>query len=375
MSRLSSWDDVVTNFSSRLSKWKLKTHSIGGHLTLIIYVLSSLPLYYMSSFKVPKGVLSNMETIRRNFFNGVENAEKKIHIWVRGALDNPPSYSRRSLWLYIISKVKKLSNKGIDLLSLVKKKIRNGEATFFWNDVWLCDFPIKQTYPRLYFLNLDKHASVASKLRDNSLSSCFRRSPRSDIEEEQLFLLILNTSSVILSNIIDRWTWRLDSSSFFSVKSAREFIDDSFLPKAGVSTRWVKFIPIKINIFAWRVSLNKLPTRLNLSLRGVDIPSIICPLCSIAVESTPHLLFSCQLARQLMLKVVRWWELKYQDFLSYDDWLLWLNNLRVFKRFKDVFEDLLFDEIVRLSFYWCSSRCSSNFDWNAWMKNRSSIDL
>ncbi|GJX92218.1 RNA-directed DNA polymerase, eukaryota [Tanacetum coccineum] len=266
MSRLGSWDDVVAKLSSRCSKWKLKTLSIGGRLTLIKYVLSSLPLYYMSSFKVPKGVLSKIESIRRNF------------------------------------------SMGIDLLLLVKKKVGNGEATSFWNDVWLGDSPLKQTYPRLYLLELDKHASVAFKLRDNSLTRSFQRSPHSD------------------------------SLGVFSVKSAREFIDDSLLLKADVPTRWVKSIPIKINIFSWRVSLDKLPTRLNLSLRGLDNPSIICPLCSIAAESTSHLLFSCQLARQLLIKVARWWELEYQDFLSYDDWLFWLNNLRISKRFKDMFE-------------------------------------
>ncbi|GKD24375.1 hypothetical protein Tco_1230589, partial [Tanacetum coccineum] len=59
---------------------KLKSLLIGGRLTLIKSVLSSLPLYYMSSFKVSKGVLSKMESIRRNFFNGVENAEKKMSL-------------------------------------------------------------------------------------------------------------------------------------------------------------------------------------------------------------------------------------------------------------------------------------------------------
>ncbi|GKD85569.1 RNA-directed DNA polymerase, eukaryota, partial [Tanacetum coccineum] len=268
MSRLSSWDDVIAKLSARLSKWKLKSLSIGGRLTLIKSVLSSLPLYYMSSFKVPKGVLSKMESIRRNFFN---------------ALDNSSSYSRRSPLLDIVNEVRKLASKGIDLLSLVKKKVGNGEATSFWND------------------------------------DSFRRSPRSGIEEEQLLLLISNTSSVILSNISDRWSWLLDSSGDFSVKSTREFIDDSMLPKTDVPTIWVKSIHIKINVFAWRVSLDKLPTRLNLSLRGLDIPSIICPLCSIAVQSTSHLFFSCQLARQLMIKVVHWWELEYQDFHSYED--------------------------------------------------------
>ncbi|GJW19103.1 RNA-directed DNA polymerase, eukaryota [Tanacetum coccineum] len=278
MSRLSSWDDVIAKLSARLSKWKLKSLSIGGRLTLIKSVLSSLPLYYMSSFKVPKGVLSKMESIRRNFFNGVENAEKKMSLigWnkilaskkngaiygIRGALDNSSSYSRRCPWVDIVNEVRKLASKGNDLLSLVKKKVGNGEATSFWNDVWLGDFPLKQMYSRLYFLELDKHVSVVSKLRANSLISSFRRSPRSGIEEEQLLLLIFNTSSVILPNISDRWSWLLDPSGDFSVKSLREFIDDSILSKMDVPIRWVKSIPIKINIFAWRVSLDKMPTRL-----------------------------------------------------------------------------------------------------------------
>ncbi|GKF70179.1 hypothetical protein Tco_0203236, partial [Tanacetum coccineum] len=123
-----------------------------------------------------------MESIRRNFFNGVENAEKKMSligwnkifaynrallfkwIWrflangaslwsrfisaiygIRGALDISSSYSRRSPWLDIVNEIRKLASKGIDLLSRVKNKVRNGEATFFWNDVWLGDFPLKQT--------------------------------------------------------------------------------------------------------------------------------------------------------------------------------------------------------------------------------------
>ncbi|GJY05619.1 RNA-directed DNA polymerase, eukaryota [Tanacetum coccineum] len=290
---------------------------------------------------------------------------------------------------------------GIDLMSLVNKKVGNGESTSFWNDLWLGDSPLNKRFPRLFFLEVDKNISVATKLRDSSLTESFRRPPRSGIEEENLLLLIANTSSVMLTNISDRWSWQLDSFGVFSVKWVREFIDDSLLPRSAAHTRWIKHIPIKINIFAWRVSLDKLPTRLNLSLRGLDIPSIICPLCSIYGESTSHLLFSCLLARQLMCKVARWWELEYHDILSYEDWLGWLNNLRCSKRFKDMFEgvcyttwwviwkhrnqvlfgtnlsriDLLFDEIVRTSFYWCSSRCNLNFDWNSWMKNPFSFSL
>nr|GEX19889.1 RNA-directed DNA polymerase, eukaryota [Tanacetum cinerariifolium] len=159
-------------------------------------------------------------------------------------------------------------------------------------------------YPRLYYLDLDKQSSVATKLRDSSLISSFKR-PRGGIEEEQLKLLVDSTSSIVLPQISDRWIWMLDSSREFLVKSAQCFIDDSLLPKAGVPTRWVNVISIKINIFSWRVCFDKLPTRLNLSLRGIDIPSILCPFCNIVVESTSHLILSFHLARQLMLKVAQ----------------------------------------------------------------------
>nr|GEZ36071.1 RNA-directed DNA polymerase, eukaryota [Tanacetum cinerariifolium] len=78
MSRHSSWEETISKLSFGLSKWKLKALSIGGCLTLIKSVLSSLPLYHMSIFKCPMGVLKLLESIRRNFFNGVANSDKKL---------------------------------------------------------------------------------------------------------------------------------------------------------------------------------------------------------------------------------------------------------------------------------------------------------
>nr|GEU71371.1 RNA-directed DNA polymerase, eukaryota, reverse transcriptase zinc-binding domain protein [Tanacetum cinerariifolium] len=68
-------------------------------------------------------------------------------------------------------------------------------------------------------------------------------------------------------------------------------------------------IPIKVNVHAWRVFLDELPTRANLSLRGMDIPSIAFPLCNLAVESSSYIFFACPLARQVWRKNLIWWEL------------------------------------------------------------------
>jgi hypothetical protein len=55
------WKRVEERFEKRLSSWKGKHLSTGGRLTLINSVLSSLPMYMMSFFSVPKGVLKKLD--------------------------------------------------------------------------------------------------------------------------------------------------------------------------------------------------------------------------------------------------------------------------------------------------------------------------
>ncbi|GJY59136.1 RNA-directed DNA polymerase, eukaryota [Tanacetum coccineum] len=88
--------------------------------------------------------------------------------------------------------------------------------------------------------------------------------------------------------------------------------------------------------------MDKLPTRLNLSLRGVDIPSILCPVCDVAVESTSHILFSCPLARDVLCKVMTWWDLDTPNILSYEEWLCWFSNLHIHKQAKIILEGVFY---------------------------------
>nr|GEX22155.1 hypothetical protein [Tanacetum cinerariifolium] len=98
---------------------------------------------------------------------------------------------------------------------------------------------------------ISSESSKASRLKGYLSCFVFRRVPRGGIKEEQLRLLDNSLSHIILPEISDRWTWNLESSGEFSLKSARVFIDDSLLPKANAATGWIKVVTIKINIFAW----------------------------------------------------------------------------------------------------------------------------
>ena len=68
-SRLIFWEPLINRINSRLSGWKSRHLSLGGRLVLLKFVLSSLPVYALSFFKVPSGIVSSIESILNNFFS------------------------------------------------------------------------------------------------------------------------------------------------------------------------------------------------------------------------------------------------------------------------------------------------------------------
>nr|GEY55493.1 RNA-directed DNA polymerase, eukaryota [Tanacetum cinerariifolium] len=289
-------------------------------------------------------VLKNLESIRARFFNGAEvNSKKsswvrwkkvkaskdtgglgvsrlfdlnralmfkwiwrfivqKESLWARvisalhgedGKIGKTLSPKYTLLWLSIVKEVEVLKSHGIDLLSYMKPIWGNGVNTSFWNVPWRGEMAFKVSAPRIYMLESMKGISVADKLAH------------------------------------DRWSLSLNGLGEFTVASVRRVIDDNMLPTGNSKTRWIKEVPIKINIHAWKVKSDCLPTRVNMSRRGIDIESISCPLCNSIPESSSHLFFACNFARDIMRKIHRWWEVDNMDFVSYEDWLDWLGNTRL----------------------------------------------
>ncbi|GJZ41921.1 RNA-directed DNA polymerase, eukaryota [Tanacetum coccineum] len=366
--------------------WIVEEDGCGNYLDSVVSLNHQKLNQQPFVFKVPKGVLKTMESIRSKFFNGVDSSDRKISwvawdnvlasklngglgvssffalnralllkwVWrfisgdgslwckviqaIYGSKFDLHVTDQPSIWCSILREVKSLKDSGFDFSSHCKKRIGDGSCTSFWYDIWLADAPLCVQFPRLFALELDKEIVVANKMGASSVSASFRRDVRDGAERQQWDDLSSIMNSVVLSSSKDRWTCDLSGDGEFKVKVIRNFIDDLFLPSSDVATRWVKFIPIKVNVFSWRARRDRLPTRVNLSRRGVLLDSHLCPLCNAAMEDVQHVFFRCDVARVVLRKICRWWDLDWQEICSFSDWDAWFLSFRLSSRLKSILE-------------------------------------
>nr|GEW23231.1 RNA-directed DNA polymerase, eukaryota [Tanacetum cinerariifolium] len=380
MSRKHAWNEVEEKVISRLSRWKMKTLSIG---------VVSLTV---QSRRVKKRLRGLMFKWLWRFYS------QKHSLWTKvikaiygedGSFDKVGVSGGRTCWKSIVQEVKVLQGRGVNVHDFIKLKLGNEDCSRFWIDKWYEGEVLKRLFPRVYALELNKNVSVSSKLNAPRLDTSFRRIARSGIEETQFNSMVEIVKATSLMPCDDRYTWSLENDGTFSV------IDGNRFQEVSLSTRWVKSVPIKVNILAWKVKSNALPTCFNISRRGIDIDSIDCPICKMGVETTSHVFFQCNVVRQIMRKISSWWSVDYMEVNSYEDWRAWLVSTRIRSSLKGIIEGiyyglwwvmwnfrnkllfdtktpekaLIFNNLVSSSFYWFKYRCKASFKWDDWLKN------
>lgn len=79
------WNPITDNMRDKLSPWIGRLLSIGGRVSLINSVLTNLPVYHMSFFKMPNKVIGDVVKLQRNFlWHNV--GEKKGVDWIRWSI-------------------------------------------------------------------------------------------------------------------------------------------------------------------------------------------------------------------------------------------------------------------------------------------------
>ncbi|GJU76062.1 RNA-directed DNA polymerase, eukaryota, reverse transcriptase zinc-binding domain protein [Tanacetum coccineum] len=118
--------------------------------------------------------------------------------------------------------------------------------------------------------------------------------------------MLVEISYTETNEVEDTFVWSLGTDGSFSIKDARFTIDSKILPSLAPSTVWYKNIPQKVNIFIWRLILDRLPHKLNLSSYGIDIQAITCFSCNGNVESSNHMFSKCNIAKDIWMLVRKW---------------------------------------------------------------------
>ncbi|XP_039130342.1 uncharacterized protein LOC120266746 [Dioscorea cayenensis subsp. rotundata] len=329
-SRKQDWESLVTKVRGRLSSWKSSYLSMGGRLTLVNSVLSALPTYWMSLFRLPKWVIKAIDRIRRDF------------LWSSPDIDHPGC--RLVAWKNIC-RAKEQGGWGIlDLstfnLSLLGKwrwkmmgcvsvQVKSGFESLFWKDRWLNGLVPMNIWPDEF---------LASTIPHRTVRELVLLLEKPSFVNEPDVVQILSSLNVASMGDNDKKVWGLTSNGVFSVKSFYGSLNDGGLRCPIANTFWKGPCPKKVNIFNWLAWKNKILSLENLAKRRCNrLPNDMCVLCHADVESTDHLFLKCHFSREVWAYLCRF--LQFPELPQSMDqlWSVWRSALRPAAR---VFGDL-----------------------------------
>ncbi|GJT19944.1 RNA-directed DNA polymerase, eukaryota, reverse transcriptase zinc-binding domain protein [Tanacetum coccineum] len=289
------------------------------------------------------------------------------------------------VWYQIVKLRNDFLKVNINLPSIFKIKLGNGQSTSFWHDPWIGGSPLEDSFPRLYRLDTNPNCNVFYRkptdivhVSSDHLVSfgpedttsppgllfqwAWRREPRTTPELEELANLVSLLSQLHLTISEDTWECSIDDSRCFTVKGMRSYITSMSPPASYVATRWNRVVPLKV--------------------KGVDLDFVSCPLCDDGIETEDHIFVHCKVAKELWLDVLKWWRIPnvsfpfLQDLVHLADhtplgekftkflnvvvkttiWSIWRYRNNVIFSAKKPSKDLIFNDIKMYSFNWIVSR-------------------
>ncbi|KAK3231067.1 hypothetical protein Dsin_002948 [Dipteronia sinensis] len=393
------WKNVVQWIEKRLVPWKKRFLSKGGRLVLVKSVISSIPSYFMSVFKIPSGVASTIESLQRNFFWGDGDAKRKLHavdwasvckskrnggLGIGRILDKNKGLLAKwvlrfgketeSLWKkvicakyrisayslvwdwkalaagsFFVKSVGSLFVEGTSSANIIRKGLKviigNGGRAQLWSDIEWNSIQLKRAFPRIFALARDKVGLVKDFgrwLNSKWVSEVQFRRPPFDWENNQWLSFLEELTNVKIRRAVsDDKVCSFNPKGSFSVSSFRRCLEEDQL-EGGVldDLNWHGFCPSKFEIFVWQLLRGRVMVAEVVQHFGIRIDAgIHCPFCNGSTESIDHLFLHCAWTRSFGARL---WDVV---------WSTW--EARNQKIFKDAPADLGYNiDLVRFRVAW-----------------------
>ncbi|GJY70812.1 RNA-directed DNA polymerase, eukaryota [Tanacetum coccineum] len=376
MAKHKGWEPIIDKFNTRMSRWKVSMLSIGGRTTLLSLVLGALASKAKGGLGIGSLEALNHALIQKwrwRFLN-TPSALWVMTIKAIHGLNGDFSFFNFSVkgngvWARIVKDINAMNDQGFIPHHLLKRNVHDGRTTRFWKDVWMGDTPLQHQFPRLFRLEVNQDCMVRDKWNDgwNWIWSRLISGGTTSIQLSNLSTLL---NSIILTEARDEWMMLL----FWTPPYQLDGVD----------------------LFRRKSTSSYSVLSVNISIKGVELESIICPNCSSSLETVQHSLWACIHATCVWHKVFTWLDLPYtspaslQDVYAYIDqlhfqkdrklmlesifgvvlWTLWSfqNNL-IFSNLHSARNEI-FDKITSTSFLWYTNRNrKANISWTRWMQN------
>ncbi|KAJ4771274.1 RNA-directed DNA polymerase (reverse transcriptase)-related family protein [Rhynchospora pubera] len=330
---------LIEKVESKLAGWKNKLLSRAGRLTLVCSVLSSIPIFFMSVFKLPSWVIKSLDKLRRSFLwgrSGSSNRGFSLLAWDRVCLPKKlggfgvlnlkvlnMSLLLRWLWRIFDRPSSQWSTIAKSLIASRYQQAPLGWSThgsFFWKDLlelrhvfsistsvtigdgnrtlfWYANWGNGYLH---FFNNLSKPVTPKLTVRkvllepETSLQAPWSR-------EVHDAVLLLHTGQV--NQELDVVNWKWNASGTFTVSSAYQMLIAGGKTNFPAFTIWKLKLPFSVKLFAVLLFHNRLLTQEALHKRNIMVQPG-CVLCSSAnLETAPHLFSICPFAVQIWQKL------------------------------------------------------------------------
>ena len=365
------WDPVIRKIEAKLSKWNQRFISLAGRITLINAVLTALPLFFLSFFRVPSAIMHKISAIQRKFLWGGKQEGRKIawvswrqccspkhkgglgirdiqslnqallfkwkwmmfqqpdQLWTRiliskyngwRGLEHGPRKQYFSTWWADLRVIFQHQNV-INAANQIRWKLGRGDKFLFWEDPWGDEgVSLKDQFPELFNISSQRDfrvAEVGSWTENGWVWNMVWRRHLFDNEVQLASKFIDHIHQISLNdNLNDTWVWTAESTGIISTKSVYQVIKPELPVEGqhlGFKYLWETKAPPKALSFAWRLLWDRLPTKDNLTKRQIQVDNDLCPFCHSQPETASHLFFTCGKIMPM------WWE-----FLS------WVKEDKVF---------------------------------------------